>query len=597
MLNTIKSFKWFFAIAVISVLLGIFTFIAFLNQGLFFLNEQDLQYLLILDSVVLVIFLVFLVREVSRVFFQYKEKKTGSRTSLNYVLQFSLFTFVPSLLIAVFSLVIFYVGLQQYFDRKISSAVKNSYEVAKNYIQETKKSVEADILLVSVDLNRYSEILYLNTNRFQQIIRSQKLLRRLDEIYLIDSSGNILLADTNNIDSELSIPSEEEFDLALEGKPIPIIGSGENKASVIIKLNNFIDTYLFISRNVQPQVLEYLKDTEQGVNFYYNVKDKRTGIRITFAIIYVIIVSMFLFLTVVLAITFAGRLTRPIINLITASKNISAGKLDSKVPDIDSDEEIKTLNKNFNDMIDRLKKQQDKLLIAERYSAWETVARKLAHEIKNPLTPIKLTLDRIKNNYIKQIDENEKNNFQDNLKIIDNQIKQISNLVNEFSDFARMPKPILKNNNLIQILDENIKLLSEIDLQIKIEFIKNSDQILFRGDKEQLSRVFFNLIKNSIESIQQKAENTSDFSKKITIEINDTGDHISIVIIDNGIGFDIFKKNIKDILNPYFTTKKNGTGLGLSIVNKIINDHNGKIDFISVNNGAKVEINFNLNDS
>ena len=122
-------------------------------------------------------------------------------------------------------------------------------------------------------------------------------------------------------------------------------------------------------------------------------------------------------------------------------------------------------------------------------------------------------------------------------------------------------------------------------------------QILFKSDKEQLSRVFLNLIKNSIESIQQKAENTSDFIKKITIEINDAGDHISIVIIDNGTGFDIFKKNIKDILNPYFTTKKNGTGLGLSIVNKIINDHNGKIDFISVNNGAKVEINFNLNDS
>ena len=248
-------------------------------------------------------------------------------------------------------------------------------------------------------------------------------------------------------------------------------------------------------------------------------------------------------------------------------------------------------------MIKRLKEQQEKLIINERHEAWGNLARKLAHEIKNPLTPIKLTLDRMKNKYINQIDENEKNNFQNNLKIIDNQIKQIGNLVNEFSDFARMPKPILKNNNLIKLLEDNIKLLSEIDHKIKIELLKNSDQILFKSDKEQLSRVFLNLIKNSIESIQQKAENTSDFGKKITIEINDTGDHINIVIIDNGIGFDIFKKNIKDILNPYFTTKKNGTGLGLSIVNKIINDHNGKIEFIPVNNGAKVEINFNLNDS
>jgi two-component system nitrogen regulation sensor histidine kinase NtrY len=100
------------------------------------------------------------------------------------------------------------------------------------------------------------------------------------------------------------------------------------------------------------------------------------------------------------------------------------------------------------------------------------------------------------------------------------------------------------------------------------------------------------LIKNSIESIQQKAENISNFDKIITIEIFDENDHISIIINDNGIGFRNFNISIKEILNPYFTTKKNGTGLGLSIVNKIINDHNGKLNFISVPNGAKVKIIF-----
>ena len=104
--------------------------------------------------------------------------------------------------------------------------------------------------------------------------------------------------------------------------------------------------------------------------------------------------------------------------------------------------------------------------------------------------------------------------------------------------------------------------------------------------------MFFNLIKNSIESIQQKAEKVSDFNKKITIELKENDGHINIVIQDNGVGFWKFSENIKDILNPYFTTKKNGTGLGLSIVNKIINDHNGKIEFIPISNGAKVEIIF-----
>ena len=100
------------------------------------------------------------------------------------------------------------------------------------------------------------------------------------------------------------------------------------------------------------------------------------------------------------------------------------------------------------------------------------------------------------------------------------------------------------------------------------------------------------MIKNSIESINQKAQNNNNFSKKITIELTQDDSHIRSTIEDNGVGFNELKENIKNILNPYFTTKKNGTGLVLSIVNKIINDHNGKIDFIPIKDGAKIDIMF-----
>ena len=216
----------------------------------------------------------------------------------------------------------------------------------------------------------------------------------------------------------------------------------------------------------------------------------------------------------------------------------------------------------------------------------------MAKEKKNPLTPIQLTIDRMKTKYSNQVNENEKQNFDENLKIINNQIKQIGNLVNEFSDFARMPKPILKENNLIQIIQDNINLLNELDNSINISINCNQKEIFLNSDKEQLARVFFNLIKNSIESIQQREENDSNLEKNITIEVKEENNHIIINIIDNGIGFGIFAANIKDILNPYFTTKKNGTGLGLSIVSKIINDHNGKIEFIPLDEGAKININF-----
>ena len=243
-------------------------------------------------------------------------------------------------------------------------------------------------------------------------------------------------------------------------------------------------------------------------------------------------------------------------------------------------------------MIDRLKSQQEKLIINERHEAWGSLARKLAHEIKNPLTPIQLTIDRLKNIYSKQLNENETENFKDNLKVINNQIKQIEKLVNEFSDFARMPKPIFRENNLVDIIQENINLLKELDNSIDINFKKDFNKITLESDKEQISRVFLNLIKNSIESINQKAQNNNNFSKKIAIELTEDDSHIKITLKDNGVGFSELKNNIKDILNPYFTTKKNGTGLGLSIVNKIINDHNGKIDFIPIKNGAKINIIF-----
>jgi two-component system nitrogen regulation sensor histidine kinase NtrY len=586
MINTIKNFKWFFAVSFLCILLGVFTFITFINQNFIFLNENDLQYLLILDVALLVIFLILLIRETSKIFYEYKSKTVGSRTSLNYVLQFSLFAFIPSLIVAIFSLILFNVGLQKYFDQKITSAVNNSYEVARNYIEETKRSVEIDVLLIGFDLSRYSEVFFSNPNRFSQIVRTQKELRKVDEIYLVDSSGNILVANTNNPEDKFTTPSDEEFNKAFEGKTVSIDRSMEKKTAVMVKLNNFIDTYLFVSKNIEPKLLQYLDDTEQAVNFYYTVENNRTGIKITFAIIYIIVIAMLLFLTIILAITFAGRLTKPIVNLISASKNISLGQLDSKVPDIESDEEIKTLNKNFNNMIERLKKQQDKLLDAERYSAWEIVARKLAHEIKNPLTPIQLSIDRLRSKYSEKL-KDEKKDFVNYLETINRQIKDIEGLVNEFSDFARMPLPILKKTNVLEIVNRSIEFYQMSNKDLKIE-LKNSskEKCFINGDNEQLYRVFLNLIKNSIEAIQEKKQKVTNLQGKINIEIIKNNEYIVIKMLDNGTGFN----DIKNITKPYFTTKRDGTGLGLPIVTKIINEHKGDIYFTKNSKGAEIDI-------
>ena len=151
-----------------------------------------------------------------------------------------------------------------------------------------------------------------------------------------------------------------------------------------------------------------------------------------------------------------------------------------------------------------------------------------------------------------------------------------------------MPKPLFKKNDLVTIIKSNVDLLKKIDITIKINFKNSSEKIFFLSDYEQLSRVFLNLIKNSIESIHEKVKKTSNINKIIDIEITEIRDYITINIIDDGIGFSNI--DAKELIKPYFTTKQKGTGLGLSIVNKIINDHNGSIEFKNSHNGANVKI-------
>ena len=576
----------------ITLFLGFLTFLTFIDRSFVELNQNNLQYLLIVNILLILLLFIFIFLEVKRSI-RIDIDKDGLKSNKKYITYFSLFTLIPSILISIFSLFLFSFALEKYFDKKVTTVVNNSYELAKSYVEEVRNKIESDIILIAFDTNKSSKFLNDNNREYVRFLKTQKLIRDIDEIHIIDQNKKLLFT---NIDDPTKYipPIDETLKLVLDDdRPLKIINAPANISAAIMRLQAFENRFLYVVKYLDKDISKYLNESQEAINFYYTVEERSTGIKISFAIIYIIIVTLLLFISITIAIRFSSRFFRSINNLISASTAIGEGDLTTKVPEIKTDKDLEILNRNFNSMILRLKNQQDKLIINERYEAWGNLARKLAHEIKNPLTPIQLSIDRIKEKYIEQVNRSEKENFEENLKIINNQIKQIGNLVNEFSDFARMPKPVLKKNDLIKIVQENIKLLSEIDPMVKINLTSKKKSILLECDKEQISRVVFNLIKNSIESIQQKAENTSNFDKIIAIEIYERNDQIYIIIIDSGLGFQILKNNIKDILNPYFTTKKNGTGLGLSIVNKIINDHNGEINFVSIPNGAKIEIIFN----
>jgi len=591
MIDFIKKNIFISIIFLITLTIGFLTFLTFIDKSFLKLSDDNLQ-LLLIGNIVLLILLFFMIFSEVRSSLKIDVDIRGTKANRKYITFFALFTLIPSILISLFSLFLLSFALDKYLDKKITTAVNNSYEIAKSYTEEVRTKTQSEIILIAFDINKSINFLNTNINQFKSFLNTQKLIRGMDEVHIIESNGDLYLSTLENT-TLYTPPLLEALEMVQNDKrPLKIINAFKNQTASIIKLENFDGKFLYIVKYLDKKISQYLLESQEALDFYYTVLNKQTGIKISFVFIYLVIVSLLLFLSISIAIRFSSRFFRSINNLIIASSNIGKGKLDIKVPEIKTDKDMEVLNQNFNLMIDKLKSQQEKLIIKERHEAWENLARKLAHEIKNPLTPIQLTIDRLKSKYSEKIENHEKDDFSKSLLIIGKQIKQIENLVNEFSDFARMPKPILKDNNLINLINDNIRLINELDNKIIIGFKTSKLDIYLNSDSEQLSRVFFNLIKNSIESIQDKKIDDVNLIGKIDISINENEKIINFVIIDNGLGFGIFEDNVKDILNPYFTTKKKGTGLGLSIVNKIINDHNGKINFVSLENGAKIEIIF-----
>ena len=586
MLTFIKRNLFIIIIFVLTVLLSFITFLTFIDRSFIELNDKNLQIVLILNIIFLLVFFVLIFIDIKNSI-KNNINVRGSVANRKYIISFGLFTLIPSLLIAIFSLFIFSFALEKYFDKKITTAVNNSYEIAKNYVDEKRNKIQSEIVLIAFDLNKYHNIYKTDPVRFKSFLNTQNLIRDIDQLYLINSTGELIISAN---DSEyVKIEDQAISMVRSDDRPLKIINAPENRSAAVIRLQNFEDTYLYVVKKLDKSISNYLLESEEALNFYYTVENQSLGIRISFAIIYISLVTLLLFLSITIAIRFSSRFFISINNLITASEKIGKGNLDVKVPELKADREMELLNKNFNSMIEKLKNQQDKLLSNERHEAWETVARKMAHEIKNPLTPIQLTIDNLNSKYLPDLSDEKKQKYQDNLKTILKQIKQIENLVNEFSDFARMPKPHFQNNDLIKVLDENIELLKKIDSSINFKINnKIGKKVIINFDNEQFNRLFFNLIKNSIESIKEKVKKTNETLKNIDIEINQRRDYITVNVTDTGEGFK--DKKTKDIIKPYYTTKEKGTGLGLSIVDKIINDHNGSIKFLNTSNGAKVQI-------
>jgi len=218
---------------------------------------------------------------------------------------------------------------------------------------------------------------------------------------------------------------------------------------------------------------------------------------------------------------------------------------------------------------------------AQRKAAWADMARRVAHEIKNPLTPIQLSAERLKRRYGKVINE-DSGTFQNCIDTIIRQVGHIGQLVGEFSSFARMPSPNIKPENLVQICKEEIFLQQHSHPELKIHFDSSLKSLSFPCDRGQMGQVLTNLIQNAVEAIEMKKENEG----VITISLTKEDENVILKVIDNGIGLPA--EGRERLTDPYVTFRDKGTGLGLAIVKKIVEDHGGNLSFQDASQGGAV---------
>ncbi len=570
------------------VFLGISFFLLF-SQRANSIETINYSYIYIILASFLIIILFFsLVYLLFPIYLRVRRKRISTLNS-KFTLYFILIALTPAILLGIIGLVLINFGINDWFNSKINNVINNSVFVAESYLEEHKETIKGDVYAMYNDLNSSSDIFSKDLSKLTLALRTQSLIRSLPEVYVINREGKIISKafETNNL---LYSPPENSFARADIGEMTIMSSTQVSKVYALVKLKNYDDSYLFAGRSMDANVISALNDTISARNEYTFLESNRNQISLIFVLIYIVVSLVLILLSTFIGLKFADRIVLPLSMVIKATNNISKGSYDDKIKKTNDYIELNRLADSFNKMSSDIVKQRKQILISKKHETWSDIARRIAHEIKNPLTPIQLSSDRLEKKIKKEDIKN--NEINECLNTIRRQVNEIGYLVDEFSSFARLPEPKLIKTDIVTIINDTISDYQNIHKNINFDVKLNDTLFLLKIDKSQISRVFQNLIINSIHSIEEKNE----LNGNILIKSYVLNNYFVINIFDNGIGL---KYEKDELIKPYFTTKKKkgGSGLGLAIVEKILFDHNAEFSIENRNDGidgAQVEIKFDL---
>ena len=279
MLEFLRKNIFIIILSSITLFLGFLTFLTFIDRSFIELSQENLQYLLILNIFLLILLFVFIFNEIKNSI-KNDIDKDGLSSNKRYITYFSLFTLIPSILISIFSLFLFSFALEKYFDKKVTTVVNNSYELAKSYVQEVRNKIEADIVLIAFDTNKSVKFLNDDNNEYIRFLRTQKLIRGVDEIHIIDEDKNLLFSTE---DKNFFIPPvDKALNLVLDDdRPLKIINAQANISAAIMRLQSSENRFLYVVKFLDKDISNYLSESQEAINFYYTVEERSTGIKIS----------------------------------------------------------------------------------------------------------------------------------------------------------------------------------------------------------------------------------------------------------------------------------------------------------------------------
>jgi nitrogen fixation/metabolism regulation signal transduction histidine kinase len=422
----------------------------------------------------------------------------------------------------------------------------------------------------------------LNQSQFNKL--SLRTLRLDPRIWIVkalsylDKNGNMLWQKRFSNESVPGFDNRFLKQFQSPGQHSLIVSEREeNQFTAILKnfQNGNIEGYWVLQAGFHPEFLRQADHVLIVFQMYQTLDLTRHELPKNFLYAFIALGLIILSLAVILGIWISARITSPITKLVKGTAEIGRGNLDYQIPSSKRNDEIGQLIDAFNQMAQQLRENQERMIYLEKMSAWKQMARKLAHEIKNPLSPIQLTLQQI-------LDKYEDNNVEyqkllnECYAIINEEIGSLRKLVQEFSEFGRLPELNLHQGDLNELIREISVMYSD-----RVEPQLDQSLIQFQFDEDRLRRVLINLIQNAIQA------DPLGHPVKVKTEYHDN--KARILVSDQGTG--IPEELISKIFEPHFSSKKEGMGLGLAITRLIIEEHQGTIQVKSkVNEGSEFVI-------